>query len=61
MEIGDLVRIIYRGGAINNDFGLYLGISQSLHRGHWLRFFIDGEVKELYEYDFRFEVLNGGR
>ena len=58
MKIGDLVKIIYKHGAVNYLFGIYLGETR-VQQTTWVKIVNqDGEQQNLYKFDYIFEVIN---
>ena len=61
MKAGDLIKIIYKHGAINSLFGIYLGETRVQHIT-WVRILNeDGVEQSLYKFDYIFEVINDDR
>ena len=60
MRVGDLVRIIYKHGAINSLTGVYLGETKIQH-SMWVEILMDGDIQKLYKFDYIFEVINESR
>jgi len=60
VNTGDLVKIIYKHGAINYLFGIYLGETKVQHTT-WINVLVDDEVQRLYKFDYIFEVINESR
>ena len=61
MRIGDLVKITAKDGAINHVLGVFLGTKSNDNYGHWATFYINGKERNLYLFDYKFEVINENR
>ena len=56
MRVGDLVKIIYKDGAISSELGIYLG--QKKASSNWrLRFLIDGHIVQVSPVEYHFEAI----
>ena len=61
MQVGDLLKIVYKHGAVNFLTGIYLGQTKIQHIT-WIEILNeDGEKQSLYKFDYIFEVINENR
>ena len=60
MKVGDLVKIVYKHGAVSSLMGIYLGETKIQHT-MWVEILMDGDIERLYKFDYIFEVINESR
>tara|TARA_R100000388_G_C7214002_1_gene145152 strand:+ start:156 stop:332 length:177 start_codon:yes stop_codon:yes gene_type:complete len=57
VEKGDLVKISAKGGAISYEIGIFLGTKSGDNYFHWATFYINGKERNLFIFDYIFEVI----